>query len=61
MLETVEFNVHLNAYRVQEPALAAGLDLVLQDRLLSHKVMHVYNLDGDQYISPKTYINDILK
>lgn len=61
MLETVDFNVHLNAYRVQEPALAAGLDLVLQDQLLSHDVLHIYNFDGNQYISQKTYLSDILK
>lgn len=61
MLETVDFNVHINAYRVQEPALAAGLELVLQDQLLSHEVLHIYNFNGDQYISPKTYLSDILK
>lgn len=61
MLETVDFNEHLNAYRVQEPVLAAGLDLVVQDQLLSHEVLHIYNFDGDQYISPKTYLSDILK
>lgn len=61
MLETVNFNEHLNAYRVQEPVLAAGLDLVVQDQLLSHEVLHIYNFDGDQYISPKTYLSDILK
>lgn len=44
MLETVDFNEHLNAYRVQEPVLAAGLDLVVQDQLLSHEVLHIYNL-----------------
>ena len=45
MLETVDFNLHINAYRVQEPALTAGL--------------HIYNFNGDQYISPKTYLCDI--
>ena len=61
MLETVNFNVHLNAYRVQEPAQATGLDLVLHDHLLSHEVMHIFNYDGDQYISPKIFLGDLLK
>lgn len=41
MLEAVDFNVHINAYRVQEPALVSGLELVLQDQLLSHEVLHI--------------------
>lgn len=61
VLETVNFNVHLNAYRVQEPAQATGLDLVLHDHLLSHEVMHIFNYDGDQYISPKIFLGDLLK
>lgn len=61
VLETVNFNVHLNAYRVQEPAQETGLDLVLHDHLLSHEVMHMFNYDGDQYISPKIFLGDLLK
>lgn len=42
VLETVNFNVHLNAYRVQEPAQATGLDLVL--KLCIFSTMMVINI-----------------
>lgn len=61
ILETLNFNEHLNAYRVQQSPQAAGLDLVSQDQLLSHEVMHIFHFDGDQYISPKTSLTDLLK
>ena len=60
MLETVDFNEHLNAYRVEESSQASGLDLVLYNHLLSHEVMHIFNYDGGKYVSPKSYLGDLL-
>ena len=60
ILETVDFNEHLNAYRVEESSQASGLDLVLHNHLLSHEVMHIFKYDGGKYVSPKTYLGDLL-
>ena len=58
MLETVNFSECLNAYRVQEASQATGLELILPNQLLSHEVVHIFHDAGDQYVSPKTYVND---
>jgi len=53
LYDTVEFVTNLNAYQTKEEELPSGLFITEAQQLLLPSVMHIYNHDGNHYISPR--------